>query len=119
MYLSPSASATRNWILVYIDMRRKRVLSLDSFNAPRYVVRTNVLGWLEEEHRAKNVPFNRREWASLPKKAPTQSDGYSCGPFVCLFAAFLSNDQPLSFKQSDVPAMRERIVWSILNRSLV
>lgn len=108
-----------HWILVYIDMRRKRVLSLDSFHRPRHVVRTDVLDWLEQEHLAKGVLLNRRKWASLQKKAPTQSDGYSCSPFVCLFAAFLSNDQPLSFKQSDVPAMRERIVWSVLNGSLV
>lgn len=108
-----------HWILVYVDVRRKRVLSLDSFNAPRYVVRRDVLNWIEQEHRAKRVPFDRREWASLPKKAPTQTDGHSCGPFVCLFAAFLSNNRPLSFKQARVPAMRERIVWSILNGRLV
>ncbi|CAM9934400.1 unnamed protein product [Ectocarpus sp. 13 AM-2016] len=109
----PVNLGNKHWILVYIDMRRKRVLSLDGFRRPRYVVRTNVLDWLGEEHRAKRVPFDRREWASMEKKAPTQTDGNSCGPFVCLFAAFLSNNRPLSFKQGHVPAMRERIVWSI------
>ncbi|CAM9562100.1 unnamed protein product [Ectocarpus sp. 8 AP-2014] len=108
-----------HWILVMVDNSKKRVLSLDSFNRSRYEVRKNVLDFLEQEHKAKDKPFDRNEWRSLPKKVPAQSDGFSCGPFICLFAAFLSNNQPLSFKQSDVPAMRKRIVWSVLNLRLV
>lgn len=115
----PVNLGNQHWILIVVEMERKRVLSLDSFNRQGNEARKQVLDWLEQEHGAKNVHFDRSEWRLLPKKAPAQSDGCSCGPFICLFAAFLSNNKPLSFKQSDVPAMRERIVWSVLNNRLV
>ncbi|CAM9190036.1 unnamed protein product [Ectocarpus sp. 12 AP-2014] len=77
-----------------------------------------MLDWIEQEHKSKRKKIVVREWTSSPKRVPRQLNGYDCGPFVCILAAFMSNDVKIDFTQEDLPKMRNRIAWSILNTKL-
>ncbi|CAM9190186.1 unnamed protein product, partial [Ectocarpus sp. 12 AP-2014] len=107
-----------HWIMIMIDVKSKRVVSMDSLNSPNDGVRNDMIDWIEQEHRSRRRKFDRREWTSSAKKVPQQTNGWDCGPFALMFAAFVSNDKKLNFNQEDVPKMRNRIAWSILNRQL-
>ena len=114
----PVNHGNTHWTLIVVDVKNKQVISVDSFNSDRLTARKEMLGWIEQEHIAKGKAFNRQQWKTLKKVAPRQTNGYDCGPFTCMFAAFINNDKPLAFKQKDMAKMRARLVWSILNLKL-
>lgn len=107
-----------HWILLVVDNRKKEVLSLDSLGSKRSAQRKNIMQWVEHEHIAKKADFDKEAWTSKSMNVPYQGNDSDCGPFVCLFAAFLSHDKPLDFTQADFPKKRERLNWSILNFKL-
>lgn len=107
-----------HWFMMMIDAENKRVLSMDSSNLRHANEKGELLGWLEAEYAAKGIHFDRSQWRSEAKKVPKQMNGYDCGPFSCMFAAFMSNEKRMSFLQGDLPKMRKRVAWSILNMEL-
>lgn len=115
----PVNSDNNHWYMIMIDLENKKVLSMDSLRIDREDAREEMLGWIEAEHKAKRKPFEISEWTHAMKKVPKQNNGYDCGPFACLYAAFMSNDKNLTFLQGDIPKMRRRIAWSILNTTLL
>ena len=114
----PVNHGNTHWTLIVVDVKNKQVISIDSFNSERLTARKEMLGWIEQEHAAKGKAFNREQWRTLKMVAPAQTNGYDCGPFTCMFAAFINNNKPLAFKQKDMAKMRARLVWSILNLKL-
>lgn len=109
-----------HWFMIMIDVKNKKVVSMDSLRSSsgRADERNEMLGWIEAEHASKQKPFRLEEWSSVQKNVPKQRNGYDCGPFSCMFAAFMSNDKRMSFLQGDLPKMRKRIAWSILHNEL-
>ncbi len=107
-----------HWTLIVIDVKNKQVISLDSLNKERKTPRREMLEWIEREHIVKGKPFNKKEWTTFKANAPSQTNGYDCGVFTCMFAAFLGNDRPITFKQKDLVKMRARLAWSVLNMKL-
>ena len=107
-----------HWMMMMIDSERKKVVSMDSLRIDHAIEREELLGWLEAEYASKNKPFQRSQWKSETKVVPRQRNGWDCGPFTCMFAAFMSNDKRMSFLQGDLPKMRRRIAWSILHMQL-
>lgn len=111
-----------HWYMILIDVKTKMILSMDSMGGEsgddNKDARKEMLGWIEAEHSAKKKNFNKRQWKTENKKVPQQKNGFDCGPFSCMFAAFMSNDKNLTFGQTDMPKIRKRIAWSILNMKL-
>lgn len=109
-----------HWFMIMIDVGNKKVVSMDSLKSDegRAGARNEMLGWIKAEHASKKKPFVLKEWRSVQKKVPRQLNGHDCGPFSCMFAAFMSNDKRMSFLQGDLPKMRKRIAWSILHNEL-
>lgn len=114
----PVNHGNTHWTLIVIDVEKKHVLSLDSFNKERRVQRKEMLDWIEQEHLSKKKPFDKKEWTTHKVKVPSQTNGVDCGVFTCMFAAYLAFDRPLTFKQKDMAKMRARLAWSILNKTL-
>lgn len=108
-----------HWTLVMIDVENKKVFSMDSSGGNGKASRTAMLDWIEQEHAAKRVKFDRTKWVSEKKIVPSQINGYDCGLFICMFAAFMCNDKKLTFAQDDMPRMRNRLAWSIINSTLI
>lgn len=114
----PINAGNSHWYMIMIDTKNKKIWSMDSFGGNHEGAREEVLNWFEVEHAVKQRPFNRALWTTATKNVPKQRNGCDCGPFSCLFAAFMSNDKRMSFLQGDLPTMRNRIAWSILHSSL-
>ncbi|CAN0408299.1 unnamed protein product, partial [Pylaiella littoralis] len=113
----PVNVSRQHWYLIVIDLDEKTVLSLDSLGKD-YRASGFDVDWLQEEHRSKRRGFDRVQWTSMRKVVPGQTNGYDCGVFMCMYAAFLSNDREITFKQSNMPKMRERMAWSVFNSVL-
>lgn len=114
----PVNEGNYHWFMIMIDVKNKKVVSMDSLSSSRRDERAEMLGWIEAEHASKQKPFRLEDWSSVQKIVPKQKNGYDCGPFSCMFAAFMSNDKRMSFLQGDLPKMRKRIAWSILHAEL-
>lgn len=114
----PVITNRNHFVLLFVDNHKHMVYSLDSGGCGRKTQRRHILEWVEHEHREKNAPFKKEEWNTEEMVCPQQENKFDCGPFVCLFIAFLSHNKPLNFTQDDIPKMRERINWSLLNSRL-
>lgn len=114
----PINSGNNHWSLIVIDVENRKLFSVDSLGYSLKKERKEMLGWMEAEHRAKKKTFNAKKWTSKSKTVPLQENGYDCGVFMCMFAAFLSNDKSITFSQRDILKMRKRIAWSILHNKL-
>lgn len=119
----PINAGNCHWYMIVIDVKNKKVLSMDSLCNESVETHENarkeMLGWIEAEHRAKNKKFNTKKWRTAQKTVPQQKNGSDCGPFSCMFAAYMSNNKNLTFGQKDMPKIRKRIAWSILNMELL
>lgn len=116
--LVPFLDENKHWFMIVIDIQKKNVLSLDGLDRDRTAVREDILGFLKMEFWSRSTLFKRLEWRSSVQTVPQQRNEVDGGPFVCMFAAFASNNLPMTFTAEDVPRMRRRIAWSIANRRL-
>lgn len=107
-----------HWIMIMIDVKNKSLVSMDSKGRLNAGPRNVMMDWIEQEHKARRKKFDRDDWTNFAAKVPKQKNGYDCGPFACMFAAFMSNDKKLTFLQGDLPQMRARIALSILHAKL-
>lgn len=109
-----------HWSLIEIDVKKKRIISMDSMAIDRLRSMRAMLTWCEQEHLAKGKNFDRNGWKLLEAEVPQQQDNrVDCGVFTCMFAAYRSNGVDMAFTQADMPKMRRRVAWSILNSTLV
>ena len=113
----PVNIANQHWILVMIDVKNQAIVSMDSLGKDNKFVRDELLEWMSHESAAKGVKMDKKVWSSYPLDVPTQTNGYDCGPFVCMFAMYASNDLPMTFTQNDILKYRKTISWAILNSS--
>ena len=78
-----------------------------------------LLRYLKDVWRLKhqNDSPNEHAWKIIKCKdgvVPQQSNSFDCGVFTCMFADFLSINQPLNFGQSEASAYWDRIALSII-----
>ncbi|CAN0559850.1 unnamed protein product, partial [Ectocarpus sp. 12 AP-2014] len=107
-----------HWTLIVIDVEKKQVISMDSFNEEREYATDEMLEWIQQEHIQKKRSFDKQKWTMLHMNVPIQKNTVDCGVFVCMFAAYFANDRPFTFTHRDMTKMRARMAWSILNRRL-
>jgi sentrin-specific protease 1 len=50
---------------------------------------------------------------------PQQQNSFDCGVFFCQVAETLSREKPLTFKQGDIPFLRQRMMWEVTNERLL
>ena len=80
-----------------------------------------MLQWLSDELKdKKGKVLDRCEWKleSPASAVPQQNNCSDCGVFTCVFANYISVDQPLTFNASDMVYFRERIGVDILKEQL-
>lgn len=113
----PTLVNGNHWFLIYVDVTKKRVMSLDSFGIKRSAQRAKMMAWIKQEHISRNHSFEG--WKSEHVEGvPLQKNKDDCGIYTCLYAAYLSNTKPLNFTQDDLPKLRRRLGWSILHARL-
>jgi hypothetical protein len=110
--LIPLNNKLKHWILACIDFEQKWMAWLDSIGDTHEQETRLLFAWLTKEHSInRQTIFNPAEWSLHTGRppgmqVPLQSNGYDCGIFICLYAAFLDMRLPLSFSQHDTRNVR-------------
>jgi len=112
-----------HWTCVVIFMQEKRIQFYDSMRGDGYHYSDGLLKYLKDEWAAKKggeLP-DAEKWRVVGAETvvPRQNNGYDCGVFTCMFAAFLSINLPLSFVQTHIDHCRHHILLSILDGEIV
>ncbi|XP_050533325.1 sentrin-specific protease 1-like [Daktulosphaira vitifoliae] len=110
-----------HWCLVYVDFLKKTIKYYDSLGGRNFMCLKLILKYLMMEHiNKKNVDFRPGGWSLLNvKKCPKQNNLWDCGVFVCMYAEYLSRNQPLTFSQKDMGRCRKQIYFEIKNKKLI
>ncbi|NWQ83238.1 SENP2 protease, partial [Columbina picui] len=112
-----------HWSLGVIDFRKMTIKYFDSMAQKGDKICEVLFDYLQEESREKrNEELNVAEWTlhnMQPHEIPQQTNGSDCGVFTCVFADYISRDEPLTFTQDDMPYFRKKMVWEILHQQLL
>lgn len=110
-----------HWCLAVIDMRAKTVTYYDSLLGDNHQCTTALRDYIAAEHLAKKkTPLDLKEWKCVIRKdLPEQLNGCDCGVFTCKYAEYISQDKSFDFDQSDMPYFRRRMIWEIVNKTLL
>lgn len=111
-----------HWTLAWIDIEGKKVTHLDSCcaqndNPPRNTKLHHLLHYLQDRASAEGYDdFFRDSWKIIDdgKGIPQQTDGTSCGVFVCMFATLIKMGLPLKFSNDHAISFRSRIARELL-----
>ena len=113
---------TGHWTLAIVDMRQQTLTYYDSLpSTPRATKVLNIIyNYLVKEYQDKKgrelyIGFSR----SHPYYIPHQDNIIDCGVFMCQFAEYISRSAPFKFSQSDIPMIRELMVWEIASNKLL
>jgi sentrin-specific protease 1 len=110
----PINIAKKHWYLAVINFREKLTEVYDSMSSERQEVHDHLRKWLRDEYRERHkAELDLGEWKiklNSRRSVPQQKNGYDCGVFMCLYAAYSSIDSPFNFTQSDILSVREYMV---------
>eukprot|EP00588_Corethron_pennatum_P009003 CAMPEP_0194266106 /NCGR_PEP_ID=MMETSP0169-20130528/1125_1 /TAXON_ID=218684 /ORGANISM="Corethron pennatum, Strain L29A3" /LENGTH=605 /DNA_ID=CAMNT_0039006717 /DNA_START=204 /DNA_END=2021 /DNA_ORIENTATION=+ len=118
--ICPVNVANSHWTCAVIFVEEKRIQYYDSMGCGGRRTLEGLLQYMVDEYKDKKKKvLDVNEWTLVPSQpdTPEQANGYDCGVFTCMFADFISRNQPLTFTQDHVTECRERIALSILNGS--
>ncbi|VVC42487.1 Ulp1 protease family, C-terminal catalytic domain [Cinara cedri] len=109
-----------HWCLIYVDFAEKSIKYYDSLGGTNSKCLNIIFGYLKEEYEnKKNEKFNCSGWNLVNiGDCPIQKNSYDCGVFTCINAEYLSRDAKLDFTQADMPKLRYRMCYEILNNKL-
>ncbi|TPX41070.1 hypothetical protein SeMB42_g05747 [Synchytrium endobioticum] len=110
-----------HWCCGVINFKQRSIEYYDSMRGGNPKFFMLVRGYLNEESiKSRGVPFDFTEWRDYaPKHIPFQTNGYDCGVFTCMYAEYLSRNEEFDFEQSDMPAIRRRLVYEVSNASFL
>jgi len=118
--ICPVNVANSHWTCAVIFVQEKRIQFYDSMGGTGRRTLKGLLQYMVDEYKDKKKKvLDVNEWTLVHNQpdTPEQANGYDCGVFTCMFADFISRNQPLTFTQDHVTECRERIALSILNGS--
>ncbi|KAH8300868.1 hypothetical protein KR044_000694, partial [Drosophila immigrans] len=109
-----------HWCMAIIHMRNKTIRYYDSMGEPNQMVLNALETYLREESLDKRkVPFDTSDFKiESMKNVPQQTNGSDCGVFSCMFAEYITRDQPLSFSQENMEYFRKKMVLEICGGAL-
>jgi len=109
-----------HWCLVCVNFIEKTVKYYDSLKGKNPQCLNIIFDYLKQEYEnKKNEQFDCSGWKLMDAEdCPAQKNGYDCGVFTCVNAEYLSRDAELNFVQEDMPKLRNRICYEILNNRL-
>ncbi|XP_028810779.1 uncharacterized protein senp2 isoform X3 [Denticeps clupeoides] len=106
-----------------IEFKSKSVKSYDSMGQRHDDICSLILQYLKAELKVrKGKELDVSKWSVSSMKSieiPQQRNGSDCGVFVCKYADYIARDQPLTFRQCQMPSFRKLMIWEILNQRLL
>ena len=109
-----------HWCLICVNFIEKTIKYYDSLGNKNTDCLNIIFDYLKQEYKnKKNETFDSSGWQIINSEdCPKQKNGYDCGVFTCVNAEYLSRDAKLDFVQDDMPKLRIRICYEILNNRL-
>jgi len=99
-----------HWCLMLINYAAKQFQYYDPLGGPN----NEVMRLVQDMFIGKTKGMEG--WGKFVYlEGPRQHNGYDCGMFTCTFVDYLSQGVALDFTQSDMPALRLRMVRDIIN----
>jgi hypothetical protein len=120
--LIPINEGNNHWYLAVVDFVHERTEIYDSMlgGRTRSEVHTTLRRYLRDEHLAKRgSELMTREWTTHTNElwtVPQQDNGFDCGVFMWLFAAYRSMECEFKFTQGDIRLIR-RFITTIIYKS--
>lgn len=110
-----------HWCMAIIHMINKTIKYYDSMGAPNKVVLHALAEYLKAESLdKKKVEFDMSGWqVENVKNIPQQDNPYDCGVFSCMYAEFISRNQPIVFTQNDMRYFRMKMVYEICTEQMI
>ena len=105
-----------HWILCIIDMKNDKIKIYDSLQSGSTY--TDFINLIKEFLQNSNIT---RNFSTVYLKGPKQETGTDCGVFVSEYAKRFILNEPIDFKQSDIPQIRnnmKNIVKPLLKASI-
>jgi Ulp1 family protease len=118
LLLAPININNNHSILMCINPRTHVMMLIDSLGKAYSLFRDCFLKWIELNYEKNNVPFHAEEWRFFTSQGPVQTNGFDCGMFVLTSCLFLLDNLPLSFTQSDMKTLRERVIYDIATSTI-
>ena len=108
-----------HWALSVIDNKAKLIAYYDSLSSRGNQRAIDLI----KDYMAKEIDrlgLPQIAYKLYPNmKTPQQQNGSDCGVFTCTVAKHLAENLPLSFSQKDMPLIRRRMAFEIMNKSLL
>ncbi|XP_062522379.1 sentrin-specific protease 2-like [Corticium candelabrum] len=100
-----------HWTVVILDIVKKELLYLDSLSpdTQNEKVVLQIREFIKHEAKRWRVFFSDQipcKTGHTLKDFPTQSNGWDCGVFVCLYSLYQMLGIPYNFDQSHIPLAR-------------
>ncbi len=110
-----------HWCLSVIDLRKKGVYFYDSMGSDKNDILKMLIKYLEDESMDKKKKAYDTSGFTMEnvKDIPRQMNGSDCGMFTLKYSEYLSRNAPISFTQEDMPYFRRRMVYEIVNNSVI
>ncbi|KAK9480790.1 hypothetical protein V1514DRAFT_288413 [Lipomyces japonicus] len=112
-----------HWCVSVINLRDRRFEYYDSLGGGPGKVFDDLREYLTNEAVKQEfgvIAHDNAEWDEfIPENSPMQQNGYDCGVFTCKTVEVLARDGNLTFSQKDMPILRRRMLWEILDKRLL
>jgi len=110
-----------HWCLAVVDIRAKTVTYYDSLLGDNHQCTNALRDYIAAEYLAKKKsPLDIQNWKMIIEKdIPEQLNGCDCGVFTCKYAEYVSQDKGFDFDQGDMPYFRRRMIWEMINKTLL
>lgn len=120
LVLIPVNVGNEHWILVALDVRRRRFDVWDSFRAAHPTCIRLLRRYISDEWRDKyGEVIDVGAWqCEYRNDAPLQSNGWDCGVFVCAVARCLALEVGMDVSQELMGDIRRRIVFELMQRAV-
>ena len=107
--------APNHWSVLGIYPAIKIIVHCDSFNNVHYNVSETTLEIIIKFCKASGIKFEPTKWQLLsPSYTGKQKDGYSCGPYACLYAFSMINLVPCHVIESNLSALHYWIAYTAM-----
>ena len=112
----PIHEAPNHWSVLGIYPAIKLIVHCDSFNNVNYNVFETALEIINKFCKASGIKFESTKWQLLsPSDIGKQKDGYSCGPYACMYAFSMINLVHCHVIESDLSALRYWIAYTAMH----
>lgn len=114
----PINSMNTHWAVAVIDNDQNTISYYDSLRARNLSAVENLQIYVNLE--AERLGLAAKSYTLQPiVKTPQQQNGYDCGVFTCTVAKYVAQGTPLNFSQKDMPVIRRRMAYEIVQKSLL